>query len=109
MEDAHRSRVARARLLRKAPTVVMRLQAGPRRTDEPARCGHLSSPARTRSTMQEQRSAPRHFSMVREFHLADFFTLGNAGCGVGAILLAMLFMASGERAHFFAAALLAPI
>ena len=33
---------------------------------------------------------PRHFSMLREFHLADFFTLGNAACGVGAILLAML-------------------
>jgi CDP-diacylglycerol--serine O-phosphatidyltransferase len=55
-----------------------------------------------------ERSAPRHFSMLREFHLADFFTLGNAACGVGAILLAMLFMASGERAHFFAAAALAP-
>lgn len=46
--------------------------------------------------------------MVREFHLADFFTLGNAACGVGAILLAMLFMASGELAHFLAAAALAP-
>lgn len=46
--------------------------------------------------------------MVREFHLADFFTLGNAACGVGAILLAMLYMASGERAHFLAAAALAP-
>lgn len=46
--------------------------------------------------------------MVREFHLADFFTLGNAACGVGAILLAMLYMASGERAHFLAAASLAP-
>jgi CDP-diacylglycerol--serine O-phosphatidyltransferase len=55
-----------------------------------------------------QRSAPRHFSMVREFHLADFFTLGNAACGVGAILLAMLYMATGERAHFFVAAALAP-
>jgi CDP-diacylglycerol--serine O-phosphatidyltransferase len=55
-----------------------------------------------------ERSAPRHFSMVREFHLADFFTLGNAACGVGAILLAMLFMATGESADFFAAALLAP-
>src|SRR3954471_12467761 len=59
--------------------------------------------------MQEQeRSAPRHFSMAREFHLVDFFTLGNAACGVGAILLAMLFMASGERGHFYAAAALAP-
>jgi len=55
-----------------------------------------------------QRSAPRHFSMVREFHLADFFTLGNAACGVGSILLAMLYLASGERVHFLVAAALAP-
>jgi CDP-diacylglycerol--serine O-phosphatidyltransferase len=55
-----------------------------------------------------QRSAPRHFSMVREFHLADFFTLGNAACGVGAILLAMLFLATGDRSNFFASAALAP-
>lgn len=53
-------------------------------------------------------SARRHFSMVREFHLADFFTLGNAACGVGAILLAMLYMASGDRTHFLLSALLAP-
>lgn len=56
----------------------------------------------------QERTAPRHFSMVREFHLADFFTLGNAACGVGAILLAMLFMASGDRTHFLWAAALAP-
>lgn len=56
-----------------------------------------------------ERSAPRHFSMVREFHLADFFTLGNAASGVGAILFAMLYLASGERSHFFAAAALAPL
>ena len=55
-----------------------------------------------------ERSAPRHFSMVREFHLADFFTLGNAACGVGAILLAMMFMATGDRTHFMIAAALAP-
>jgi CDP-diacylglycerol--serine O-phosphatidyltransferase len=55
-----------------------------------------------------QRSAPRHFTMVREFHLADFFTLGNAACGVGAVLLAMLYLASGERTHFLASAALAP-
>ncbi|HEX2547113.1 MAG TPA: CDP-alcohol phosphatidyltransferase family protein [Ramlibacter sp.] len=55
-----------------------------------------------------QGSAPRHFSMVREFHLADFFTLGNAACGVGAILLAMLYLASGDMRHFFISAALAP-
>jgi CDP-diacylglycerol---serine O-phosphatidyltransferase len=53
-------------------------------------------------------AAPRHFSMLRDFHLADFFTLGNAACGVGAIMFAMLFTASGSLAHFFAAAALAP-
>ena len=53
-------------------------------------------------------SARRHFSMVREFHLADFFTLGNAACGVGAILLAMMFLASGDTRHFMIAAALAP-
>ncbi len=41
------------------------------------------------------RRRPRHFSMVRDFHLADFFTLGNAACGVAAIFVAMLALASG--------------
>ena len=54
------------------------------------------------------RTAPRHFSMVREFHLADFFTLGNAACGVGAILLAMLYAADHVTANFMMAAALAP-
>ncbi|MES2529912.1 MAG: CDP-diacylglycerol--serine O-phosphatidyltransferase, partial [Pseudomonadota bacterium] len=35
--------------------------------------------------------ARRHFSMIRGFHLADIFTLGNAACGVGAVFLAMAF------------------
>ncbi len=55
-----------------------------------------------------QRAAPRHFSMLRGFHLADFFTLGNAACGVGAVFLALAYMASDLPAHFFAAAALAP-
>jgi CDP-diacylglycerol--serine O-phosphatidyltransferase len=50
----------------------------------------------------------RHFTMIRGFHLADFLTLGNAACGVGAVLLAMLHAASGERLHFLLAAALAP-
>jgi CDP-diacylglycerol---serine O-phosphatidyltransferase len=55
-----------------------------------------------------QRTAPRHFSMLRGFHLADFFTLGNAACGVGAVFLAMLYLASGDTAHLYASAALAP-
>jgi CDP-diacylglycerol---serine O-phosphatidyltransferase len=50
----------------------------------------------------------KHFSMVREFHLADLFTLGNAACGTGSVLLAMRFMGSHSMADFFWAAALAP-
>lgn len=46
--------------------------------------------------------------MLRGFHLADFFTLGNAACGVGAVLLAMLAVTSGDIAHFMIAAALLP-
>jgi CDP-diacylglycerol--serine O-phosphatidyltransferase len=53
-------------------------------------------------------AAPRHFTMIRGFHLADFLTLGNAACGVGAVFLAMLYVASGATAHFLASAALAP-
>src|SRR3954467_14130873 len=55
-----------------------------------------------------QRPPRKHFSMIRGFHLADFFTLGNAACGVGATFLAMLFLASGDIGDFLAAAALAP-
>jgi len=51
----------------------------------------------------------KHFSMLREFHLADFFTLGNAACGVGAIFLAMAYVAAPSTAHFLAAAALLPL
>jgi len=50
----------------------------------------------------------KHFSMIRGFHLADFLTLGNAACGVGAVFLAMLYMATLEETHFYVAAALAP-
>jgi CDP-diacylglycerol--serine O-phosphatidyltransferase len=46
--------------------------------------------------------------MIREFQLADFFTLGNAACGVAAVFLAMAYMGSHSIGHFFAAAALAP-
>lgn len=46
--------------------------------------------------------------MVREFHLADFFTLGNAACGVAAVFLAMLYVAETDIRYFYAAAAMAP-
>ena len=50
----------------------------------------------------------RHFSMIRGFHLADVFTLGNAACGVGAVFLAMAYMASQSLDQYLWAAALAP-
>ncbi len=46
--------------------------------------------------------------MLREFHLADVLTLGNAACGLAGVLLAMQYMSSPSQVHFFAAAALAP-
>jgi CDP-diacylglycerol--serine O-phosphatidyltransferase len=51
----------------------------------------------------------RHFSMFREFHLADVLTLGNAACGTGSVFAAMAFVQSGARGLFYLAALLCPI
>ena len=54
-------------------------------------------------------AAPRHFSMIRGFHLADFFTLANAACGVAGVFLAMLYMTTGAAGYFFGAAAMAPV
>ena len=51
---------------------------------------------------------PKHFSMIRSFHLADFLTLGNAACGFAAVLLAMMFMDRDVIAWFYVAAAMAP-
>ena len=39
--------------------------------------------------------AKQHFSMIREFHLADWLTLGNAFCGTGAVFAAMRYLQEG--------------
>src|SRR5207302_9246852 len=51
---------------------------------------------------------PRHFSMIRGFHLADLFTLANAACGVAAVLWAMAYVANGSTTDLLTAAALAP-
>ncbi len=40
----------------------------------------------------------RHFSMLRDFQLADWFTLANAFCGTGAIFAAMRYLQEGAGA-----------
>jgi len=39
--------------------------------------------------------------MIREFHLADWFTLGNAVCGTGALFSAMSYLATDNVKHVY--------
>jgi CDP-diacylglycerol--serine O-phosphatidyltransferase len=49
----------------------------------------------------------KHLSMIRSFHLADWFTLGNAACGVGALFATMDYLRSQEVLNLlFACALI---
>ena len=41
------------------------------------------------------------FSLIREFHLADWFTLANAVCGVGAIFSVMTYLKTGDVKHVY--------
>jgi CDP-diacylglycerol--serine O-phosphatidyltransferase len=61
-----------------------------------------------KEAMRDPANPPRHFSMLRGFHLADFLTLGNAACGVAGIFLAMRFMVSQSVSDFLLAAAMAP-
>lgn len=51
----------------------------------------------------------RHFSMIRGFHLADVFTLANAACGVGVVLVAMAYLVEPAARTLLIAAALAPL
>ncbi len=51
----------------------------------------------------------RRFSMIRDFHLADWFTLGNAFCGTGAIFAALRFLQDGRQGDLLLGMGLIPI
>ncbi|MEX2223378.1 MAG: CDP-diacylglycerol--serine O-phosphatidyltransferase [Candidatus Rokuibacteriota bacterium] len=50
--------------------------------------------------------AGKHFSMIRNFHLADLFTIANGFCGVAAVFQAMGFLGTEARWRMYGAALL---
>ncbi len=51
----------------------------------------------------------RHFSMLREFHLADWFTLGNAFCGTGAVFASLRFLQDGQISYLLLGMALIPL
>jgi len=50
-----------------------------------------------------------HFSMIRSFHLADLFTLGNAFCGMGAIFAVISYLQLSDPVHLLYACALIPV
>ena len=56
--------------------------------------------------MRTERHRARHFSMIRDFHLADFLTLANGICGTAAIFLAMDHVREARADKVYAAGLL---
>ena len=46
--------------------------------------------------------------MIREFHLADWFTLANAFCGVGALFSVMTYLQTRDVLHIYFACALIP-
>lgn len=55
-----------------------------------------------------QRTRPRHFTMIRDFRVADIFTLLNGVAGMGAILGFMRYCVDGDRTGFWFGTLLLP-
>ncbi|MDT9000139.1 CDP-diacylglycerol--serine O-phosphatidyltransferase [Paucibacter sp. APW11] len=51
---------------------------------------------------------PKPFSMIREFHLADWFTLANAFCGMGALFAVMTYLQLKDVVHLYYACALIP-
>ena len=51
---------------------------------------------------------PKPFSMIREFHLADWFTLANACCGVGSLFSVMTYLQTQALLHLYFACALIP-
>jgi hypothetical protein len=51
----------------------------------------------------------KRFQMIRSFHLADWITLGNAACGVGALFSTMTYLQTQDIRHFLFACGLIPL
>ena len=54
-------------------------------------------------------SKRKPFAMIREFHMADWFTLANAFCGVGALFSVMSYLQTNDIKHLLFACGLIPL
>src|SRR5688500_5488783 len=81
MMTADRRGTIRAARLRTAVSLVAR------------KCRVRAMPAESR----------KRFSMIREFHFTDWFTLGNAVCGTGALFSSMTYLQTGYVERIYVA------
>ena len=51
--------------------------------------------------MTNSKPPNKPFSMIREFHLADWFTLANAVCGTGALFAMLTYLQTSEVVHVY--------
>jgi CDP-diacylglycerol--serine O-phosphatidyltransferase len=65
-------------------------------------------PSRPGRFEAQHMSRPKPFAMIREFHLADWFTLANALCGVGALFSVMSYLQTRAVLHIYFACALIP-
>ena len=56
--------------------------------------------------MIQPEAGRKRFTMIREFHLADWFTLGNAVCGTAALFSVISYVQTGVIEHVYFAATL---
>jgi CDP-diacylglycerol--serine O-phosphatidyltransferase len=56
--------------------------------------------------MTTRRNQQKPFSMIREFHLADWVTLANASCGTSALFAVMTYLKTMDVTHIYFACLL---
>jgi CDP-diacylglycerol--serine O-phosphatidyltransferase len=54
-------------------------------------------------TVQSPERPRKPFSMIREFHFADWFTLGNAVCGTGALFSSMTYLQTQDVTRIYVA------
>ena len=64
----------------------------------------MSNSARIDAASAARMHEPRKpFSMIREFHLADWVTLANAACGTGALFSMMTYLQTTDVRHIYLA------
>ena len=61
----------------------------------------ISSPHNLKALVMPKTKPAKPFAMIREFHLADWFTLANAACGTGALFSTMSYLENGDVRHIF--------